>query len=177
MLRRGRTCSGDAVAIRNQLPVKKRLVSTRQRPRFAVRTSSIHGKGVFALRKIRKGERLVEYKGERVSHAVADRRHATHEAADVHTMLFAVDKAVVIDATRNGNSARWINHSCAPNCEAEAERGRIYIESLRDIRRGEELTYDYCLYLDERHSPAMKSAYPCFCGSRRCRGSLLGKKR
>jgi len=148
-----------------------------RRRRFAVRASPIHGKGVFALRSIRKGERLVEYKGERVSHAVADRRHGTRDGADVHTMLFAVDSKVVVDATRNGNSARWINHSCAPNCRAETERGRVYIDALRDIGRGEELTYDYCLYRDERHTRTLKAAYPCFCGARRCRGTLLGKKR
>jgi SET domain-containing protein len=157
--------------------VKEKRTYRRQRPRFAVRSSSIHGKGVFALRKIRKGERIMEYKGERISHAAADRRYAVTDGDDdVHTMLFTVDKKMVIDATRNGNSARWINHSCSPNCETETDRGRVYIDALRDIRRGEELTYDYGLYLDERHTPAMKAAYSCSCGSRRCRGTLLGKK-
>ena len=120
----------------------------------------------------------MEYKGERISHAAADRRYAvSDEPDDLHTMLFTVDKKVVIDASCNGNSARWINHSCSPNCETEVARGRVYVEALRDIRRGEELTYDYGLYLDERHTPAMKAAYYCSCGSRRCRGTLLGKKR
>ena len=133
---------------------------------------------MFALRDIRKGERIVEYKGERLSHAAADRRYAvTYGDGDVHTMLFTVDKKTVIDATRNGNSARWINHSCSPNCETETDRGRVYVDALRDIKRGEELTYDYGLYLDERHTLAMKAAYSCSCGSRHCRRTLLGKKR
>ena len=150
----------------------------RRRRRFAVRRSSIHGKGVFALRRIRKGERIIEYKGERISHAEADRRYeAEHEADDPHTFLFTVDDKIVIDAARGGNSSRWINHSCSPNCETEDDDGRIYIEALRDIRPGEELTYDYLLYLDERHTPAAKRENRCFCGSRRCRGTMLKAKR
>jgi hypothetical protein len=146
--------------------------------RFAVRGSSIHGRGVFALKKIRKGERIIEYTGERISHAEADRRYdAEHEADDPHTFLFTVDDEVIIDAARGGNSSRWINHSCSPNCETEDDDGRIYIEALRDIRPGEELTYDYQLYLDERHTPAAKRENPCFCGARRCRKTLLYPKR
>jgi SET domain-containing protein len=133
---------------------------------------------VFALLPIGKGKRIVEYQGERVTHAVADRRHAVgRDAADQHTMLFTVNRKVVIDATRGGNSARWINHSCSPNCRAEEAGGRIYILARRDIRRGEELTYDYQLHLDEPHTPAAKAEYPCFCGSRRCAGTMLGRKR
>jgi|SRR5687767_420113 SET domain-containing protein len=117
----------------------------------------------------------MEYKGERISHALADRRYAA--TRETHTMLFTVDRKVVIDATRNGNSARWINHSCSPNCESDVVGGRVYISALRDIRRGEELAYDYGLYLDEPHTRAAKAEYPCHCGSRRCRGSLLARKR
>lgn len=145
-------------------------------PRFSVRRSAIHGRGVFALRRIGKGARVIEYVGERVSHREADRRH-TSEAWSPHTMLFIVDDKTVIDATRGGNSARWINHSCRPNCEAVDDEKRIYIEAIRDIRPGEELTYDYNLLLDERHTPAAKRAHPCRCGARGCRGTLLGKKR
>jgi SET domain-containing protein len=148
------------------------------RRRFAVRGSAIHGKGVFALRTIRKGERLIEYGGERISHAEADRRYdCGDEAYDPHTFLFTVDEKTVIDATRSGNSSRWINHSCAPNCETEDEDGRIYIEAMRDIRPGEELTYDYQLYLDDPHTPAAKREHPCHCGARRCRKTLLRAKR
>jgi uncharacterized protein len=145
--------------------------------RFAVRSSSIHGRGVFALRPIARGERLIEYTGERMSHDEADERYGEEHENSAHTMLFAVDDKVVIDATKRGSSARWINHSCAPNCEAVVEEGRVFIDVRRTIRRGEELTYDYQLVLDERHTPALKRAHACHCGARRCRGTLLGSKR
>ena len=142
--------------------------------RIAVRRSNIHGRGVFALTKIRKGERVIEYTGERVSHDEADRRYPADDST--HTMLFIVDDNIVIDATRIGSSARWINHSCRPNCESVDDEGRIYIEAVRDIPPGEELTYDYNLILDEPHTPAAKRENPCYCGEKRCRGTLLGSK-
>ena len=135
------------------------------------------GRGVFARRAIPKGTRLMEYQGERITHAEADRRYAKEHEFSPHTMLFAVNEKVVIDATRRGNSARYINHSCVPNCEAVEEEGRIFIETLRKIAPGEELTYDYNLVLEERHTPAVKRAHACFCGARGCRGTLLGSKR
>jgi SET domain-containing protein len=145
--------------------------------RFSVRCSAIHGRGVFALRPIRKGARVVEYVGERISQREADCRHTSENGWAPHTMLFGVDGKTVIDATWKGNSARWINHSCSPNCEAVDDDGRIYIEAIRNIRTGEELTYDYNLVLDEPHTLAAKSAHACHCGAQRCRGTLLGKKR
>jgi SET domain-containing protein len=92
-------------------------------------------------------------------------------------MLFTVDDDTVIDATHRGSSARWINHSCGPNCEAIEEDGRIFIETIRAVRPGEELSYDYNLTLDEPHTPAVKRAHACLCGSKSCRGTILGKKR
>jgi SET domain-containing protein len=129
------------------------------------------------LQPICKGARVVEYTGERISHRQADRRYASGPGWSPHTMLFIVDRKTVIDATRRGNSARWINHSCSPNCEALDDEGRIYIEAIRDIRPGEELTYDYNLRLEEPHTPAAKREHSCHCGAQRCRGTLLGKKR
>lgn len=151
--------------------------SRSKRRRFVVRKSPIHGRGVFALARIRKGTRLMEYTGERISHEEADERYGEEHEHSPHTMLFSVDDDIVIDATRWGSSARWINHSCGPNCEAVDEDGRIHIETVRDIKPGEELTYDYNLIIEERHTPALKRAHPCFCGARRCRGTLLGRKR
>lgn len=145
--------------------------------RFVVRKSTIHGRGVFALAPIAKGSRLIEYTGERISHEKADERYAEEQENSPHTMLFAVDDATVIDATRRGSSARWFNHSCAPNCEAIDEEGRIFIETTRSVGAGDELTYDYNLILDEPHTPAVKRAHPCHCGKRQCRGTILGKKR
>ena len=132
---------------------------------------------MFALGAIPKGARLIEYKGERISHAEADARYDEAHRRSPHTMLFTVDDEVVIDATRRGNSARWINHSCAPNCEAVDQEGRIFIETIRPVRPGEELCYDYNLQLDEPHTAVAKRKYACHCGARRCRGTLLGSKR
>jgi hypothetical protein len=141
-----------------------------------VRRSPIHGRGVFALRAIPKGARIVEYKGELISDAEADRRYSKLHEHSPHTMLFSVDDGLVIDATRRGNSARWINHSCAPNCEIEEENHRVFIEARRDIRAGEELAYDYNLQIGERHTKAAKREHACFCGTRRCRGTMLGEE-
>ncbi len=148
----------------------------RTRRRFAVRRSRIHGRGVFALTHIPKHTRVIEYKGERISHEEADERYAEAHKNSPHTMLFTVNDEIVIDATEWGNSARWINHSCAPNCEVADEDNRIFIETRRDIRPGEELTYDYNLQLGEPHTPAAKRAHPCYCGARRCRGTMLGSE-
>jgi SET domain-containing protein len=141
--------------------------------RFSVRRSPVHGRGVFALRPLRKGARILEYAGERISHREADQR----SDGTLHTMLFTVDEETVIDATRKGNSARWINHSCRPNCETVDDGGRIFIEAIRAIRPGDELTYDYNLQLDRAHTPAAKRAHACRCGARDCRGTMLGSKR
>ena len=151
--------------------------ATRRR-RFAVRTSPIHNRGVFALRAIPKGTRLIEYKGERISHRESERRYASDDDEKrKHTFLFIVDDKVVVDATHGGNTARWINHSCDPNCEPEIENGRIFIDAIRAIRPGEELTYDYGLVCPERHTPALKRLYACRCGAKNCRGTMLGSKR
>ena len=145
--------------------------------RYSVRKSGIHGRGVFALADIPRGTRLMEYLGERISHDEADRRYAEEHENSPHTMLFAVNDEVVIDATRKGSSARFINHSCSPNCEAIEEEGRIFIETIRAVKAGDELTYDYNLVLDEPHTPKVKRMHACFCGTRQCRGTILGKKR
>lgn len=147
------------------------------RRRFAVRKSGIHGRGVFALTNIPRRTRLIEYLGERMTHDEADNRYADLHDGSAHTMLMAVDDEVVIDATQRGSSARWINHSCAPNCDAIEDNGRVFIETTRAIRVGEELAYDYALIVEERHTAKLKREHACFCGARRCRGTMLGKKR
>jgi uncharacterized protein len=159
-----------------------KAVSTRakkapkHRRRFTVRRSSIHGLGVFALVSIPKRSRIIEYKGMRISHEEADDLFGEEQANSPHTMLFTVNDEIVIDATRKGNSARWINHSCAPNCETVDEKDRIFIEAVRDIHPGEELSYDYNLQLAERHTKKAQREHACFCGARRCRGTMLGDK-
>ena len=148
---------------------------SKPRRRFAVRNSGIHGKGVFAATSIPKGARIVEYKGVRMSEDAADEKYGDDESP--HTFLFLLDDKTVIDANRRGNSARWINHGCDPNCETNEENRRLFIDAIRDIRRGEELTYDYQLIIDERYTPELKRLYACDCGARKCRGTILGKKR
>jgi len=145
--------------------------------RFVVRKSGIHGRGVFALTEIPKGTRLIEYLGERMSHDEADRRYGELHDNSPHTMLFAANDEVVIDATQWGSSARWINHSCSPNCDAIEEDGRVFIETRRNVRAGDELVYDYELIVDEPHTAKLKREHACYCGSKKCRGTMLGKKR
>ena len=153
-----------------------RKTAKMRRRRIAVRESPIHGRGVFALRAIPKGTRIIEYKGKLITDEEADRRYGRVQEHSAHTMLFSVDDGLVIDATRNGNSARWINHSCSPNCKIEEENHRIFIEARRDIRPGEELFYDYNLQIGERHTQKAKREHACLCGARRCRGTMLGEE-
>jgi SET domain-containing protein len=145
---------------------------------YQLKRSPIQGRGAFATRRIRKGERIVEYKGERISSREADRRYPAAELDQHHhTFLFELDDGQVIDAAVQGNSARFINHSCRPNCESVIEDHRVYIDAIRTIQPGEELVYDYNYILDEPHSPANKKLYPCSCGARGCRRTILGRKR
>ena len=152
------------------------MQEAKKQRRIVVRNSPIHGRGVFALRKIPKGTRIIEYKGRLITDKESDRRYSRAHEHSPHTMLFSVDGGWVIDATRHGNSARWINHSCAPNCEIEEESQRVFIEARREIRPGEELTYDYNLQIGEKHTKAAKREHACFCGSRSCRGTMLGEE-
>ena len=146
--------------------------------RTIVRSSPVHGRGVFARVSIRKGERLLEYRGRRISEERADDLYPDDESKPAHTFLFLLDDGTVIDANVSGNSARWINHSCDPNCETEEdENGRVWIDATRSIRPGEELFYDYNLVLDEPLTAILRERYRCLCGSANCRGTLFGKRR
>jgi uncharacterized protein len=148
-----------------------------QRP-FEVRRSEIQGRGVFATRKIPRGTEIIEYRGQIIDDDEADRRYPWSDEERHHTFLFRLDNGMVIDAGPRGNAAKYINHSCDPNCEAvEDEDDRVFIYALRDIARGEELVYDYNFILDEPHNAANKKLYPCYCGSKKCRGTMLAKKR
>lgn len=144
---------------------------------FEIRASRIQGLGAFATRHIPANTTLIEYAGQRLKPGDADARYPEIDGERHHTFLFAIDDDVVIDAAVDGNDARFINHSCDPNCDAVIEDGRIWIETIRDVAPGEELAYDYEYELKERHTPAAKRRYPCNCGARRCRGTLLIRKR
>jgi uncharacterized protein len=132
---------------------------------------------VFAAQPIPSGARLMEYVGERISSDEADRRYPDDPSRHSHTFLFAVEGGIVIDGTTRGSLARWINHSCDPNCETVDEGGRIFVESIREIAAGEELTYNYYLILEERHTATRKRRYFCRCGAANCRGTMLASKR
>jgi SET domain-containing protein len=120
---------------------------------------------------------LFEYTGERISWDEALARHPHDPQHPDHTFYFQLEDGQVIDGLYGGNTSRWINHGCDPNCEAEERDGRVYISALRDIAPGEELTYDYGLTLDERYTPAVKRRYACHCGAAQCRQTMLAPKR
>src|SRR5712691_6436298 len=142
-------------------------------PLFEVRHSLIHGYGVFAARRIRKGTVVIEYLGDRVSHAQADARYEGKDPNDNHTFLFTVDAKTVIDAGVNGNEARYINHGCDPNCESTTVNKRIFIAAIRTIQPGEELSYDYQIQRDGDDASNVDEVYACRCGALNCRGSML----
>ncbi len=150
-----------------------------RKPKYIVRRSRIHGRGVYAGRDLAKGERVIEYKGEVIGAREADRRPPSDPDDDSHTFFFSLsDGKRVIDAAVGGNAARWINHSCAPNCESEEEDdGRVFIVTLRAIKAGEELFYDYSLTTDDRLTPTLKQQYRCLCGAKHCRGTMFETKR
>jgi SET domain-containing protein len=151
---------------------------------FEIRPSPIQGLGAFATRAIPAGTRLIEYAGARLTMAEAEARYPDVAGARHHTFLFALedvvdgeDVEVVVDASVDGNEARFLNHGCAPNCDVVVEDARLWIETLRDVAPGEELTYDYAFVLPERHTPAAKRRYPCACGAPSCRGTMLIPKK
>ena len=152
--------------------------------KISARKSKIHGNGVFALQPIRKGERIIEYKGQRRTHEEVD-ADASGDVESGHTFLFTLNDEYVIDANHEGGVARWINHSCKPNCEAVLEehdgddrrKDRVFIEATRAIKPGEELAYNYGITLDEAHTPRMKKIWACRCGAKNCTGTMLQPKR
>lgn len=145
---------------------------------YTVRNSPIHGRGVFAARKLRKGKTIIEYKGDLTTWDIASLRPDSDPDNPYHTFIFELSDSRVIDAGVKGNAARWINHSCDPNCvTAEDEKGRVFIEALHKIREGDELTYDYRLSYDGRITAKVRAAFACRCGAECCRGTMLLKKK
>jgi len=145
--------------------------------RLQVRQSGVHGKGVFALVPIKKGELILEYTGEVITWTEALRRHPHDPSQPDHTFYFHLSDELVIDGKVGGNASKWINHSCAPNVEADDESGQVYLMALRNIKAGDELFFDYGLVIDERYTPALKKRFECRCGAKACRGTMLAPKR
>ena len=138
-----------------------------------VRRSPIQGRGVFTTRAITKGDRIIEYTGERITHEEAAERYDDERMRRHHTFVFTIDDELCIDAVEQGSDARYINHSCAPNAKSVVDRRRIYIIATRDIRADEEVLYDYWYSTDESYTmDDLLRLYPCRCGAKACRGTL-----
>jgi SET domain-containing protein len=152
--------------------------------KIVARRSAIHGTGVFATAPIAKGERIIEYRGQRRTHDDVDAGDEG-SAESGHTFLFTLNDEYVIDGARRGNVAKWINHSCSPNCDSiieEAEgddrtKDRVFIEAKKAIKPGEELTYNYGITLGEPHTARLKKVWGCLCGKKNCTGTMLQPKR
>jgi SET domain-containing protein len=153
-----------------------RTVAPTGTPMFEIRRSGIHGRGAYATRRIAKGTRIVEYLGDRITHEQADARYEAKGQDDGHTFLFVVSSRVVIDAGVGGNDARYINHSCDPNCDTVIENERVFIESVRDIEPGEELAYEYGLTWETTDDQDELANYGCRCGAASCRGTMLAEE-
>ena len=147
------------------------------RRRIQVRRSGVHGKGVFAVVPLAKAEIIIEYKGEVISWPEALRRHPHDPKDPNHTFYFELETGDAIDGKHRGNAARWINHACKPNCEAEEINGRVFIKALRGLKPGEELFYDYGLSIEARYTAKLKKDYECRCGAKTCRGTMLSPKK
>ncbi|MFC1723918.1 SET domain-containing protein [Nanoarchaeota archaeon] len=136
-----------------------------------VRHSEIHGTGVFARNDIFKGERVIEYVGEKISKEESDKRYnewLNNKSKDDGTVyIFTLDDNYDIDGNVDYNTARFINHSCSPNCETDNTDGHIYILAKRDIKKGEEITYNYGYNLEDYED------HPCRCGSPDCVGYIV----
>lgn len=143
------------------------------------RASSIEGTGCFARQRIPAGTRIIEYLGQRIPPALVEERSQV-EVDDLgeiigesRVYMFYVDHRTTIDGGVNGNDARFINHSCAPNCKSTVENRRVFIDALRDIEQGEELTFDYKLDVSGTGTEANKRRYACHCRAPNCRGTML----
>ena len=142
-----------------------------------VRKSGIHNKGVFAKRDIPKGARVIEYVGEKITKKESDKRadrvieeHKRKEKKKGSVYIFTLNKKYDLDGYPKYNTARWINHSCDPNCETINIDDHIWIIAIKDIKKGEEISYDYGYSLDDFEE------HPCRCGSENCVGYIVDEK-
>lgn len=150
---------------------------TKPADRIEVRKSGVHGRGVYAKGRIRKGARIIEYVGRRRPWKEAQEAPPLDPKRPYYTMLFSLDNGDVIDAAVGGNEARWINHSCDPNCETWEDDDRIFVHALRGLQPGEELFYDYKMVPSERRTKKLEKEFGCLCGTAKCRGTMLAPKK
>lgn len=146
-----------------------------QSPWHIVKRSNLHGNGVFAAQDIPAGVRILNYAGTRITPEQADAMHPVNPDDPFHTFFFSLSSGKIIDAGNKGNDARWINHACSPNCQAEesADGTKVRIIALQDIAKGEELFYDYGLVIEGKITKTLREQYKCLCGSPDCRGTML----
>ncbi len=152
---------------------EKRKARNRAVGRIEIGKSGIHGKGVYATGRIRKGTLIIEYTGEHITWEKAMDLPPRDPNNPYHTFFFSLDNGEVIDAGAGGNESRWINHSCDPNCETREEDDRIFVYALRALRPGEELFYDYKIVPAERRTKKLERQFACSCGAAKCRGTML----
>lgn len=144
-------------------------------PAYEIRKSPIHGTGVFAARDLRQGERIVEYRGELITKEESERRglalmDRSKKDGGAAVYIFTLDDEWDLDGDQEDNDARLINHSCDPNCEAWNYDNRLFIEAARDIRAGEELSFNYGFSVDTWED------HPCRCGTSKCAGFIVAKE-
>nr|XP_012147639.1 PREDICTED: histone-lysine N-methyltransferase trithorax isoform X1 [Megachile rotundata] len=151
------------------MAMRFRILKETSKESVGVYHSHIHGRGLFCLRDIEAGEMVIEYAGEVIRASLTDKREKYYDSKNIGCYMFKIDDHLVVDATMKGNAARFINHSCEPNCYSRVVdilgKKHILIFALRRINQGEELTYDYKF-------PFEDIKIPCTCGSRRCRKYL-----
>lgn len=154
-------------------------MSNISQPWHSVRKSTLHGNGVFAARDIPAGTRIIDYGGRRITSEQADAMHPVNPDDPFHTFFFSLSSGKIIDGGNRGTDARWINHSCAPNCETQENTAgtRVHIMALRDIKAGEELFYDYGLIMDGKITKKLQKQYQCLCGNAECRSTMLALPR
>ena len=141
-------------------------------PKIIIKRSKIHATGVYAGEDIKKGQKIIEYIGEKITKKESDRR--SDEILKKHkenpengaVYIFTLNKKYDIDGSPDYNKAKYINHSCSPNCETDILKGHIWIMAEKDIKKGEELTYNYGYDLDDWEE------HPCNCGSKNCVGYI-----
>ncbi len=140
-----------------------------------VRHSSIHNKGIFAATNIVKGTKVIEYVGEKINKKESDKRGdqelnlSKTDKTKGSVYIFELDKKYDVDGNVSYNTAKWINHSCDPNCETDIVDGHIWITAIKDVKKGEELSYDYNYGLDDWEE------HPCKCGCAKCAGYIVGE--
>ncbi len=157
---------------RSTTPSATPSASRRVSPLYEVRRSRIQGRGAFALRPIRKNQRIDQYLGQHITHEEADRRYDDNDGRH-HTFLFVLNEETVLDARYGGNDARYLNHSCDPNCESIIEDDKVWIKAIKAIKPETELVYDYRFEWQDEFEPVDVRYYACRCGTAKCRGTIL----